>query len=166
MDNFTVQAAEVRDYGEDGAQYFAGLSTYGTPWTRAMLGVGDTAREALEDALEQMATADATVSPTMAAQLLGNLSEPDKSAHDSLDAHDCEKEDGACGEWQHYIAIFYNLKSKESGYTACACRDCFDIAIGIAGEAMCNDCEEAGCEAGEHECCRSDAYGCEETEED
>lgn len=110
MDNFTVAEAEVRDYGEDGAQYFQGVSTVFTSWQRVQLGVGDTAREALEDALEQMATDDATVSPAMAAQLLSDLDSPDKNAHDSLDAHDCEKEDGACGEWQHYIAIFYNLK--------------------------------------------------------
>lgn len=33
-----------------------------------------------------------------------------------------------------------------SGYTDCACRDCFEIAIGVEGEAMCHACEEAGCE--------------------
>ena len=38
--------------------------------------------------------------------------------------------------------------SKPTGYCDCACRDCFEIAIGVAGEALCNECEEAGCEAG------------------
>jgi len=33
-----------------------------------------------------------------------------------------------------------------SGYCDCACRDCFEIAIGVLGEALCHDCEEAGCE--------------------
>ena len=32
-----------------------------------------------------------------------------------------------------------------TGYTPCACRDCFEIAIGEPGEAFCSDCEEAGC---------------------
>jgi hypothetical protein len=32
-----------------------------------------------------------------------------------------------------------------SGYTACACRDCFEIAIGEPGKAFCSECEEAGC---------------------
>lgn len=50
------------------------------------------------------------------------------------------------------------------GYVDCACRDCFDIAIGKVGEALCLDCEEAGCEANDGECQRTDAYGSEEEE--
>lgn len=46
-----------------------------------------------------------------------------------------------------------------SGYTDCACRDCFEIAIGIPGEAVCNDCEQAECELGENECLSPYAYG-------
>jgi len=44
-----------------------------------------------------------------------------------------------------------------TGYVDCACRDCFEIAIGESGEAMCHGCEEAGCEKGE-ECQSPDAY--------
>jgi len=34
-----------------------------------------------------------------------------------------------------------------SGYKHCACRDCFEIAIGEDDEpALCSDCEEAGCD--------------------
>jgi len=56
------------------------------------------------------------------------------------------------------------------GYCPCACRDCFEIAIGKPGEALCHDCESAGCEAGaETECQSPHAYGCgdnaEESEE-
>lgn len=47
-----------------------------------------------------------------------------------------------------------------SGYTDCACRDCFEIAIGEAGEAVCHECEKAGClaccsdlESGHHDDC-------------
>lgn len=32
-----------------------------------------------------------------------------------------------------------------SGYTDCGCRDCFLIAIGEPGVAMCDDCSGAGC---------------------
>ncbi len=56
-----------------------------------------------------------------------------------------------------------------TGYTDCACRDCFEIAIGEAGEAMCHGCVDAGCYAdgdettkghpGYAECQREDAYG-------
>ncbi len=46
-----------------------------------------------------------------------------------------------------------------SGYRDCACRDCFEIAIGEEG-ALCSECEEAGCEAGaEKECEAPGAYG-------
>lgn len=38
-----------------------------------------------------------------------------------------------------------------SGYLPCACRDCFEIAIGEKG-AMCHECESAGCEL-DSECC-------------
>ncbi len=53
-----------------------------------------------------------------------------------------------------------------SGYTDCACRDCFEIATSddMANPDMCAECEEAGCEADE-ECQRSDAYGCDEPSE-
>jgi hypothetical protein len=47
-----------------------------------------------------------------------------------------------------------------SGYTDCACRDCFDVAF---DGGLCSDCEKAGCEAhAETECCRDDAYGVSE----
>jgi len=38
------------------------------------------------------------------------------------------------------------------GYCDCACRDCFEIAIGKAGEALCHDCETAGCEPNNGAC--------------
>lgn len=43
----------------------------------------------------------------------------------------------------------------ETGYCDCACRDCFEIAIGTKGEPrpLCNLCEESGCDAtGQSEC--------------
>lgn len=37
---------------------------------------------------------------------------------------------------------------KETGYTNCACEECFNLAIGSKGEVcpLCSDCESAGCE--------------------
>lgn len=50
-----------------------------------------------------------------------------------------------------------------NGYTNCACRDCFEIAIGKPGSALCHGCEEAGCEAGaDCECSAPHAYGGDE----
>lgn len=48
-------------------------------------------------------------------------------------------------------------KTKSTGYTPCACRDCFETAIGLAGVALCHDCETAGCDGGE--CQSPTAYG-------
>jgi len=48
-------------------------------------------------------------------------------------------------------------KAPESGYRPCACRDCFNIAIGEGWE-LCWECEEAECEPFE-DCQREDAYG-------
>lgn len=54
-----------------------------------------------------------------------------------------------------------------SGYKDCACRDCFDIAIGDAGKtALCLECQDAACSIdGDSECQRLDAYGAEGEEE-
>jgi len=40
-------------------------------------------------------------------------------------------------------------KTGGSGYTSCACRDCFDIAVSddVQDPDMCWECEEAGGEA-------------------
>jgi len=49
----------------------------------------------------------------------------------------------------------------ESGYTECACRDCFEIAVSndMSKPDLCNECEEAGCsEDGDDECQCEDAY--------
>lgn len=43
------------------------------------------------------------------------------------------------------------------GYVPCACRDCFETAIGTPG-ALCHECDDAGC-APERECQAADAYG-------
>lgn len=43
------------------------------------------------------------------------------------------------------------------GYIACACRDCFELAIGEPG-AFCHACEDAGCED-DCECEADGAYG-------
>lgn len=53
------------------------------------------------------------------------------------------------------------MATATEGYVHCACRDCMAITIGKTGEALCDACEEAGCEAGaEQECKSADAYGC------
>ena len=41
--------------------------------------------------------------------------------------------------------------AKYTGYTDCACPTCFEIAIGEAGKAFCNTCQEYDCD-GESDC--------------
>lgn len=50
-----------------------------------------------------------------------------------------------------------------SGYTPCACRDCFEIAISsdVKRPEFCHDCAEAGC-IRDTECSAPGAYGCDE----
>lgn len=45
-----------------------------------------------------------------------------------------------------------------SGYTHCACADCFEIAVSNDSDDpdYCNECEEAGCDGGE--CQATHAY--------
>lgn len=50
------------------------------------------------------------------------------------------------------------------GYVPCACRDCMEIAIGARGDALCSDCEEAGCEPGAEEECSAPGHGVEDPE--
>ena len=47
-----------------------------------------------------------------------------------------------------------------SGYTHCACRDCFETTVSndMASPDLCHDCEDAGCEPDE-ECQSPHAYG-------
>lgn len=55
---------------------------------------------------------------------------------------------------------------KFTGYTDCACRDCFEIAIGVQGEALCSDCEAAGCDCEAGECQAPGAYGVDDEIDD
>lgn len=52
-----------------------------------------------------------------------------------------------------------------SGYTHCACRDCFELAISSDDRKpeFCAECEIAGCEP-DSECAREDAYCAEDCE--
>ena len=50
-----------------------------------------------------------------------------------------------------------SLQDNEPGYRECACRDCFEIAIGTKG-ALCFYCEDAECSSdGNEECHANDA---------
>lgn len=103
-----VTEFRVRDHGEDGSQYFPGCGTSFTDFTECGTGMGDTGDEALEDALEQMAMNDHEITDEQEKDMKLELNPGSwKSAHDSLDPHDCEKDE--C-DWHHYVSILYNLE--------------------------------------------------------
>ncbi len=54
-----------------------------------------------------------------------------------------------------------------SGYTTCACRDCFSTTISDDGKpVLCDECADAGCDAdGASECSGPHAYGCDDETE-
>ena len=63
------------------------------------------------------------------------------------------------------------IRPSTSGYTDCACRDCFDITVSsdVSKPELCSDCAEAGCECHDEEtrgvdCKRDDAYGCSDAD--
>lgn len=108
----TVAEFEVLDHGEDGSQYFPGCGTAHTKFAHVATGVGDTAAEALEDALEFMVNGESTVSPLQERAMRESLADPDKSAFESLNHSECgEDHDG--DDWHHYVSVRYNLR-KES----------------------------------------------------
>lgn len=55
------------------------------------------------------------------------------------------------------------VRSKQSGYTPCRCRDCMEIAVSsnMRKPDFCSACKEAGCEDG-FECRAAGAYGGDE----
>lgn len=73
---------------------------------------------------------------------------------------------GATTEAEHEAILrekYPHAYEPNSGYVDCACRDCFDIAIGEPGD-LCSECEDAGCEPDNGECQRDDAYGSAESD--
>lgn len=114
-----IATFEVRDFGEDGSQYFPGDTAMFSPFDHTQVGVGDTAREALEEALEALAMDDIHVSEDQSREMLQALADPDRSAlescHEFNDTRDefgdlghPENEECEC-DWHHYIAIRYTL---------------------------------------------------------
>jgi hypothetical protein len=82
------------------------------------------------------------------------------AAADPLDSADARNDRRAVDALCAYITA--KIATAESSYRPCACRDCFETAIGIIG-ALCNECEPAGCTFGEgYDCQRYDAYGAED----
>jgi hypothetical protein len=89
---------EYLDHGCDGEQYFPGCGVAFTHWTDCVTGIGDSAREAGEDALEQLAQGcnlEADDLARLEAELL------DLSDAPSFDSSDPDLNP----EWHHYVSL-------------------------------------------------------------
>lgn len=108
----TIAAFQVIDHGADGAQYFQGCGVSFTRFDHVVTGVGDTGADALDDALEQMASDGYGIpSGAQLEEMRAALSMPSKSAHDSLDPHDCE--DTECSQWAHRVSVRYTAAKSD-----------------------------------------------------
>lgn len=85
---------EVQDLGVDHEQYFPGVGVAFTKWDAVYSGIGDTLREAIEDALECAATND--VDTTFI---------DGEAGFDAADL-DAPLPDDAGDEAHHYAAVF------------------------------------------------------------
>ena len=55
--------------------------------------------------------------------------------------------------------VWHYPETVKVGYVDCACPNCFEIAIGEAGKAFCNSCEECDCD-GDGDCQADHCSGC------
>jgi len=92
----------IEDCGIDHEQYFPGVGTAYTGWDSVFTGIGETLREAIEDALESAAQGDidtTNIDPTAGF----SSSELDAPLHDPTD--ECQSDDEDCPH-HHYAAFF------------------------------------------------------------
>ena len=90
---------EVIDLGIEYSDYFQGFGTSFAPYTESVVGIGNSLSEALEDALDQIAS-------------IGHLIETvldDEGLEDyEIDLDDYDEETGGDTPWV-YIGIHYNI---------------------------------------------------------
>ena len=95
-----IEVFEIIDHGADHSQYFQGCDVSHSEYTDVATGIGDTPAEALDDALDQLASAGFDVSPiddTPANKLewLG-VDYDSRSAHVDCEPEGCANETGEC----------------------------------------------------------------------
>lgn len=98
-DQKRITSYEVVDHGFDNCQYFQGCGTSYTQFNHVVTGCGETAREAVNDALEMMAQtidfADGEldrIEREILAKTTGNIDEPFKNPEQSEENDDYENE--------------------------------------------------------------------------
>ncbi len=108
-----VTKYELQDLGVDHAQYFQGAGTAFTDWSECFVGVGESARNAAEDAITQACIAldsdTALLQAIPDSELEGFSAEPDAHNDCHLDCShgpddDCPDHEEC--EMQHYAVIY------------------------------------------------------------
>ena len=100
---------EIVNHGIENSQYFQGCDTHGTSYDHCVTGCGDTAAEALEDAIDQiiMSFDDFDVDSL-------DVIEPIEGSESVLDViiNDPDYEDGDCMDIEafYYVSIRFNVK--------------------------------------------------------
>lgn len=97
---------EIIDHGCDGESYFPGCGVSFTTYTDCVTGIGDSAREAGEDALEQACTADLSDELIGFHELesaVGELSSEDDAIITDEDGGEPNP------EWHHYVSIRWRI---------------------------------------------------------
>jgi hypothetical protein len=97
---------EIRDHGVENEQYFQGCGVSGTKFTDVYTGIGDSAYDALEDALEQAAMSDWNVDSV----------ENDLSKEDDVPQTEDDSEDYS--DMHHYVSIRVKQSDAEAKVTA------------------------------------------------
>lgn len=96
-----VKTYRIDAIGIDLPDYFPGVGISGTPWDAVAVGTGDNAKEAYQDAVEQLATDDWNVDklPTRPYGI---------NKQDSVDAYlrRIKETSGEPTDLQYYVAVF------------------------------------------------------------
>lgn len=88
-----ITGHQILDHGVEGEQYFQGCGVSFTEYTDVATGIGDSAHEALEDALEQLAMNDWDVE-----SITNTLSEVD-------DVPETAEDSDESSDMHHYVSI-------------------------------------------------------------
>lgn len=95
---------EILDHGCDGESYFPGCGVAFSKFDVAHTGIGDSAREAANDALDQIAFGeDAPFNPSVLADLEQEIAE--------LSDAEIERDEETSDEWHHYVTIRIKFQS-------------------------------------------------------
>lgn len=102
----TVIAYEIVDHGFDGASYFPGCGVAFTDFDEVYTGAGNTAAEALEDAIEQALCGGDCAFPS---EFTGEIQDGWLNSDWAKQESDVEDND----EWHYYVSIRVRFERKE-----------------------------------------------------